>query len=734
MRCFAWILCALFLSPSVKALPVDPASLLFDAFSSRCESQGKFTAIALRETNALIGVLESLLSDPECKSGLQPVLLQVTNLSADLSFLENGFSDDPKKDLEQRASKLALFLTMTSNPRDKVVIADELTQIQLQMIKYDSEKSAQIRASQARATANLSSYVEVLGKIYASQSACFQRNGILPIQLAGHLMALSGGFFGPVMNASAVLAGRLFASVFDFFQDRKFVQAIKKFRGAKLQAGLSCAIEALEHSICDIQDQRELVRLHENYKFKDEVPMQWRGYDLLQRRYASVRSFLQQVEAGSDPSSDLQGSKRSEFRKTEGSYRATVEKVTGLIGETERKIRVLTESNEGEVAVQQQLNNLTEQILSAFLNGGDAANIYLELLPSIEGYTRMNIWIRTGTPNPDVSEFHVQNPYNAYLLRIQEHPLTLDTIRKHTQSIHEAASVKLRVLKTLVLNPDVKGALSSWTKRSKNLPSAGETIEELILYLDALSVSWTSHSEWFPSAFAQRDQIQLAKAVSYQFKTVLETLKSEKPDAEKVSEIYSAMQLQEQDQVIFGRLKTLVEMDLEKRLRDGFLSQSNHLEISIRLTTDQLFDALFPGSAYFLSKQKQDLLEAEVLSKWNLKNFFDFFRTSIEAALESLKRESLAWREGAAGPFKNKIAKLCALSLNAPQLESAEFKKIVRFCSGTEIVQPVYRSEVRLAFDEIKSKFSSDPDLRLCSFRRFRNQVDLSELLQQRKS
>src|SRR4051812_19212922 len=81
------------------ATPLDPADLLFEAFASKCSSQGNFTGKALSETLALEGLVTNLMRDDACK-GLTPVLEKVTTLRAQLSFLNNGGEGDREHEME----------------------------------------------------------------------------------------------------------------------------------------------------------------------------------------------------------------------------------------------------------------------------------------------------------------------------------------------------------------------------------------------------------------------------------------------------------------------------------------------------------------------------------------------------------------------------------------------------------------------------------------------------------
>jgi hypothetical protein len=716
-------------SSSALGLPQDPAALLYDAFSAKCESQGPFTARALRETNAMSNVIETLLNDSECKKGFAPLVQNISTLNNELAFLNDGFENEPRKALEEYASTISVYLATQPGTVDASSLSLELTNAQIQLLKYKSQRDELRRASQARAIQNLSQYVNGLAEVYPNMSLCFERHQTLPIQLASHLMELSGGFFGPVANAASVLAGRLFSSVFNYFNDMKFVSAIKKFRGTKLQTGLACAAEALEQTVCDIQDRRELLRLHENYRKETSLPVEWQGYNLLERQYPIVQQCLLRIEAGADPQSDLQGSKRSDFRKMEGNYRATIEKCNGLIGETERKIQLLTARNAGKDAVQQLTQNLIDLLLGNIFEGG--SNIYSSIVPSIEGYQRMAIWLREGSPNPNISSIKVSGPYSQYLSDISSRDLDVQNIKTHLQSIHDSAKAQLDVLRTLVLNPDAQGAISSCFKRTTNLPSAEEVMAEFLNYLRTLQESWIQHPEWFSNRYTQQDQIGLAAKVAERFENTLKALHDNQSYPDKIKAIYLAMNLQEQDQILEGNLRSIVETDLLSHLKAGFLQGSPQLENSIRLANEEIFSALFPGETNLLKKAKNDLHTGEIIAKSNLKNFYDFFRKSLERALDDLKDQGSLWKDEA---HHDQIAKLCVLILNAPQLNTKDFRSIVRKCSGAALVEKVQSGELSVSFDQALKKYAEEPEKKLCSYRRFRNQIDLAETLEQRSS
>ncbi len=718
------------------ALPQDPAELLFDVFGSKCKSQGRFTAVALNETRAIEGVLKTLVEQPECK-GLSPVLSIAANLEDQLGGIEHQFSNAKNRDLHSYLERLSLYLTVTTSAEEQSYIAREIAETRVQILKSNIDEEERKRMMQMRASKQMSAYIDALSVAYPNLSLCFEKNKYLPLQLAGHLVSLSGGFaWDPIVHSALVLGGRLFSSVFSYFADRKFVSSIKKYRGAKLQASLSCALEALEDTVCDIRDHQKLVKVHRDYRNEVEIPLEWRGYDLFRRFYPRVQEFLKHVESGAEPTSQIQGQRRANLRQLEGNFRATKDLTRGLVSEAERKIELLKaakQESDTVAVIVGLIDDISSRMgLSDWESGGDT-NVYRSAFPPVEQKSRANIWLLTGKRDPDVSALHTQSqPYLIYyneqvekLKRVAD----IKSIKSNLEAIDEAAQVQLDIQKALVLNPDPLGTLTSWTERSLNLSSAGEVMDAIVQYLKALKVDWDKHDEWFADSYAKRDQLELLVNTTGKFTSALQVLRSDAPVSDRLKKILTVMNLEEQDQVITNRLKQIVQMDIEKRIRAGVFAEQRSLETSIRLASEDLLLGLDPGSAHFLNKVKADLDEAEILAKFNLKNFFDFFLSSLLRALEDLQSEAKQWNDYGSGPYSQKIAKFCILSLNAPQILQREFSSLRSFCKGRSLQAMSKGKPLVVDFDRSLQEFGNAPEERLCSYHEFRNQLDIDDLI-----
>lgn len=737
-----------FASSAVRAAE-DPAMLLFEAFSSKCDSQGRFTARVLNETNALEGVLKTLMNDQECQ-GLGPVLASLTSLDNQLQSMNDTLWSVQRGDLEAKLQRLGLYYGLANTVEEQSLLATEMAQTQIMILDGDTTEQERRNIATVYAANQMGRYLEVVSEAYPRLQMCFERNQYLPFQLGAHLVSLSGAFtWNPAAYAAMAIGGRLIASLFNYLNNRKFVEGIMKIRGSKLQAGLSCAMESLEKTVCEIRDHRKLLALHREYRKQATLPAEWKGYDLFRRQYPIVQEFLRQVEAGADPNSAMQGMQRSEFRQIEGAYRATVAMTKGRIAEANRKLHLIESDPDGAAAKTVILGLIDD--LANDLGFYDSLHrsidsIFTRVVPSPHQIERIKLWLVTGNPSPSVSGMEAENPYAILLNRALEGALDTELIGANLNSVLRAGQIQLDLQKTMVLNPDPQGAASTWTRRSLNFGSAGEVMVEWVQYLKTLEDTWRARPQWFQDSFAQRDQLELLIDTRLRFEEVLKILRDEEPKEsgarstgsqplqnarEKLRKIMNVMDLQEQDQVITTRLREIVQMDLEKRFRAGELVKEQSLRASIALATEDILVGLYPHTPHYLNRVDTDLNEADVLAKFNIKNFYDFFLKSLIQSLKELKEQADLWKEGPQGANNLKFSRMCILALNAPQLGSKDFKQVVQLCRGRMVQVEVQEESLGVSFDAVIEKTLELPEERLCSYRDLQNRIDLKELKEQ---
>lgn len=728
---------------------VDPATLLFQAFSSKCDSQGEFTAKALSEGGALEGILQTIMLDKSCE-GLRPVLDHITSVDQQLSRVDRAFWNEDEPDMHSYEQKLALLLAGTTDPVVQASVETELANVRIDISRNSLSQARADRQAQAEAVKNLSQYISLLRNQYASQSLCFLNHPQLPFQLASHLLSLSGGFFSPVIDSALSLSGDLISDLIDLFKNQKIADSIRSYRDDRMALGIKCAAEALEDTLCQITDRRKLIEVHEKYYNGKQIPKEWLGYEILYRDYPVVQNFLLRVEAGSQSQSQLQGIRHAEFRLEEGSYRAALSQLDGMIGEAERKLKLLDtklKSPKTDAEKQQILRNLIGSIQAVLLGnvillngipvgGTSGPNVYNNVVPNPENYARLEIFLRIGTfdpPNLNLTGT-VALPYNAYLTTLQVKEINIETLKTNLDEINRRAREQLALDQALVLNPDQQGTIAAWIFRTRRTIDAGSAITRIITYLGNLEKDWAAHSEWFTSPEGQRTGVSYIQTTRTKFEDVLKALKDLKQtDQEKIKTIFDTMNLEEQDEVITSRMHDIVENDLQIRLRTDLLSGQKDLENVIGLASEDVATSLFPGPIDRLEDIKMDLESAQFAAESNLDHFFHFFRDPLLKSFDLLWQSSKKWDHKYDGPQRREIAKLCILALNSTEITSKDFQPIRDWCHEQVLASVVGDKTIKVTFQEMMDRSQKDVSQRLCAYRNFRTEVDLARTLQTEK-
>jgi hypothetical protein len=675
-------------------------------------------------------MLETIKTDPACK-GLTPVYQSISNLSDQFAFLDEGLEDEDKKDLNRYIKNLKATLALETDVTVQLTLATALGEAEVEAMRRSLDQERKEYVLRGRAARYLTEYMEVLSESYPDQALCFEKNQGLPFQLAGHLVSLSGGFYGPTANLAITLAGRMFSSFISYVQNRKIVKKIKTFRNSKMPAALTCAVEALEQTVCDIQDQRSLIKQHEKSR-EDPVKIaeEWRGYHLLLREYPIVKKFLNEVEAGTKASSLFQGIKQSDFRKNEGNFKATLATMNGLVGEVERKLEQIPDSD--IAARRRNVRTLIDNLSGTMLAKDN--NIHRAVLPTSEAFTRTVLWLMLGTPSPPLPDKF--RTYSEYLtsLDASETEIKLSTVVANLEIINEAARNQLQVERKLTLNPDAQGVLAGFVDKGINRHSPEQVMMQIVDYFEDLQSIWKLNPQWFSSKVAQREQLKLSINTKEMFQKTLDTLQEDSLEyEEKTIQVFKLMSLEEQDQVVTGRLRRIVGMDLQKRMEQGLLVSEEKLDIVTRIATDDLINALTPTRASGLEKLKPALRRANQLAKANLINFFDTFEEPLEESFEMLNKQASRLREGPLGDTMRVKSELCMLMLNDPDVPKDIRKQCITAVLGQDddgnFAKDGNGNEIRIAFAEEVYKAPED---RFCAYRRFQNKLELNELLRQR--
>ncbi len=760
--------------------PVDPGQLFLEAFSSSCPSRGPMTDRALSQTRSLLRILQTIKSDPACQ-GIQPLLQSAIDLQDQLHYTYGSGRDIRSVDIQRRIDKLNLYISLSGDDFEKSALVYEVSRLKVQLAHRDGDQDNEDRQAKRLAAVSATAYIDSLSRHFPDQLLCFDRHRGLPVQLAGHLLSLSGLMMDPVTNLAMMLSGRLIASFFQFFNNMKLVSKIRDYQKTTLHAGLTCAMEALEQTVCDIQDRWSLLETIERYRHHTEIPLEWQGYELLLRDEPILRSFYNRVEAGSTPRTDAQGQRRGNFMIREAAYFAAMERAQGLISELERDF----ESYDDQLKAA-KIEKIILSITSYLATPVDGLTPFvLDAISSSEKEVSLTLWLRVGEPNPQVVD-NDGNPWSLstilYLIDsdsvaevIKANDVvrlkSLSRLRRNLEAVQARAQRLLKVERELVMLGDGQGVVAQWLLSDGTRFQPGVVLGRFVAYFYALEARWAQSSQL--TDVERRDRLALLKGTRSRFERTIQILssstsnKSELSDeqwrvvldietswsppdsglsfANKLAAIYEILWLRDRGQTISDRLRTLVTMDLEKSLNEGLLTTESSFEVLVRLSSRDLLETLTPGIDERLTPLKEDLRRAKPYADANLLHFFKHFRPAIRSVLENLEEQAEIFGEASDGASLREMARICVLAMNDPQIASD--RKLVALCSGRQLgaadrgglVTDSAGHPIVTVFDpsifELEKKKLRRPEQRLCAFRRHQNKVELyADILSDKES
>lgn len=218
----------------------------------------------------------------------------------------------------------------------------------------------------------------------------------------------------------------------------------------------------------------------------------------------------------------------------------------------------------------------------------------------------------------------------------------------------------------------------------------------------------------------------------------------------KQKRLFRIFRLQDRDQVISDRVRQLVRMDLEKRLRDGLLEDQENFDILVRLSLEDLQEAMTERNGESSIEVTQDLDEATKYARLNNINFFRHFSEAILMAFDRMEQLGQLYQDSEFGSTYRNTAKLCTLALNHPsfslnfenlsnEVEKEVRKKDLTFIQSIKarcnhiVLGPNEKGQTALDWESrpievvFSERVSQPIKERMCSYRRWLNKRRLVE-------
>lgn len=708
----------------------DVAALLFQEFGTKCGSQGAFTQRALSETRSLQRILEQIKNDRACES-LLPVMESIIPLTEQLPLLAQGILRDEERDeMDRYMDRLSRALALSTSPQQQATLSSEIASVQFKLYSRTYDQDAARRIARARTLQAISDYAQQLSKL-PSASLCFEKHKTLPFQLAGHLVSLAGAFLGPVFNTALVIGGQLFQSFFNYLGNASIIREIKKYRATGMWLGLSCTMEALEDTYCDIRDQRNIIDLQRSILWTDQIPEIWKGYDLMVRDYDVIKDFFQALKSGAGASSEDQGYRIQDLKTREGKFLGVKDYFEGLIRDAEKKFRLANASSSQQTIIKNLIDTLSsmgQYTYSSAVAEGDR--------------NRVELWLRIGNPYPPIPENKtlqdvlnsLDTPNSAYSAQDAVAKRSIPMVRARIKEVENAADQQLAIDKQLILSADPRRTMSFFSRVDGIKDSPENIWIKMLSFLEKLQLSWSEHPEYFISPSAQ--ELQLAY-IGETKKVLLDAFNiltdKNLNDSEKLVQVFDILRLQDDDLFITNRMSDHVDTDLDIKMRLGLLRDRESLETVVRISSGKIINTLSPTGS--LTDLEKDLENAEFLAYQNLKNFSETFGESIENSLDLLMEGDVDQGSVPGSIFARNYSKLCALALNFPKISKSLLKKCASRVYGINekgVIEYDWNLKPLIVdFDQQVSKTYTE---RTCAYTRYENELKLIEFFKHRPS
>jgi hypothetical protein len=295
-----------------------PGEKLLSYFSGSCKSYGQWTQIALDDSRALVGYLNSLQNDPDCGSAAGAIN-QLTNLSSQLAILKK--SDSAKETIANynaEEQELLIQLTKTTN-------TDAINSINGSLRDIQVKRAVLLNGSRASEKLAGEDYATLLSQVAQSANSSFQQltagqkcldkhPGLL--ESATKIMASVGSavtLVNPAMGL-AMTGGAAFTTV--------TMEGIKKSRNARevrkitdsttTYQAYKCALESMSERWCQMKDAEAFLKFkasnRQNY-LKDKGLAQ--AITLNDREIPVILDWLNKVRNGVSPRTTADANRRS---------------------------------------------------------------------------------------------------------------------------------------------------------------------------------------------------------------------------------------------------------------------------------------------------------------------------------------------------------------------------------------------------------------------------------------
>ncbi len=728
------------LNSACKDKKVNAANELISAFRSGCQSQGRWSDMALSQNRALETVVQAIQDSDPCKKYSQ-TFKSITSASQQVNLLLSDTSYSNLRIAEERVQELTLSLQNSTDPTTipslQQAIATAQVDLADQKANYTYNTSSKNQYHYNEATAMLANTLQDMLKSTAGMGACLQQSPATAVQMASNLIAIGGSFISPLYGAGTLIIGQLLNMGVEYIKQSGTAAALWDLHANEMPMALACGMESMTELYCQANDALGLIQLEVSYYPTPGEPPHpiWRGLDLQGRRLPVLSQWLLSVKNGVEPSNPLEAQRQRQIWKKYNSLEDTYRLIIGELNYT-KQLYDAGGTEEAKLGLLLRKITTLSQTLAYGLSATtppyiqDASSPFAEFSSDIFRYACYWV-VGPGKICPEVDTAR-DTTIESYVRRTMLTELSVDKLFSNWKAIYErvTAQVNIEFGQTITVDPNALLAAAF-----EPTPADVSPYEALVMIrgflTDLQNETPRNNPQWSYLAVETLNLIHQVIAILNDFSESGD--KTPDKNKKKIEEIFRLLKLGEGLQFFESRILNFVRWDIQHHLENGDFPKD--VAETLRVS-GQTIQERFLASGAKKGPVIADLNFSRTLTQGNIKSFRNYFEPIFALSVDRLDRAAREAHESPTGvdrPNGQSLAQLCTLILATGN----DWPKDVSWeiCSKTVLESIYSRPEqpLQIQVGQLASELKDKPyQYRMCTFHRYLRAERLAEILRTR--
>ncbi|MDH4468441.1 MAG: hypothetical protein QE271_10305 [Bacteriovoracaceae bacterium] len=686
-------------------------------FQSTCKSQGDWTRRSLKDSEALISILESLRTDTDCVTA-SGAITQLGNLREKIGSLqETQRLNIEIEKVKAQEIEVQTQINSTTDPDSLLDLRSVLRSLQVQKAGLISQEQSRTRVLGGDLDSFLSNIIAGTNSVFetvTSNSKCLQKHSNL-LTTATSLVGMIGGSLtaiNPVLGIGLAAGTDFLGVVVEGTRKAKFNRKIRRIASSTLALeGYKCALESLSDRWCQLKDAESFLQFVAKLRRQNNEESGLKSVvRLSERDIPVILDWLNRVKTGVPATNSADAERRSLVYEREQIVKASDDQGTGILSENRSLYDTSTTNEDKWSVLKKVISNLAGVCSNSGLTRGSRNNPLFDIYPqSYSPYYLIGLDRIPTDNNNNPFDFCRFDPFSQ--LPGGAYSPNYDLAAQRYKDWVEKARSRVNQEMTLILQPDALQVLTSTYDRTTNKwkYSAIDSFKNVVNFLQK------NRPQIFPHDAYQKIFDNTLKRLEDIVRIINESVNGPTNLAldpkSALEEIFKTADLQFGIIVIQARLEMVVRVSL-----DHYFSQIDPSEQDVAaqfLVADSFVSTLTKLSGSDdLALLSLDNRNAMSVSMNNLKNFGDIFQKELNRVIRKNADRAGNSDTSVGIVYERNVAEMCLLLSTLPEWP----KKVNRkYCQNVQIpeVIPGGPSSVLVNDEYLKQNFS----VRSCGYR-----------------